>query len=83
MSVDVKKYHQLICQACDPVLLLNVTNNTCHQLVGVTVEMSCRLESENVYVRMSLWREGRVCHLSMLLNLYLIKHSFSVVLYMR
>lgn len=29
MSVDEGKYHKLICQTCDPVILLNVTNNTC------------------------------------------------------
>ncbi len=28
MSVDVDKYHKLICQTCDPVILLNVTNHT-------------------------------------------------------
>lgn len=37
MSADVDKYHKLICQACDPVILLNVTSNTC-RLVTVMAD---------------------------------------------
>lgn len=48
MCIDVDKYHKLICQACDPVILLNVTNNT-WQLVsfteGVSELSSCKTQN--------------------------------------
>lgn len=38
MSVDVCKCHKFICQTCDPVILLNVTNGT-RQLVSGAVQI--------------------------------------------
>lgn len=43
MCTDVDKYHKLICQACDPLILLNVTNNTCRlvSFMDEILELNC------------------------------------------
>lgn len=37
MGVDVDKYqnHKLICQTCDPAILLNATSNTCRLVTAM------------------------------------------------
>jgi len=61
MCVDVDKYHKLIRQTGDPVILLNVTNNTL-RLVSFMVEMlelKAVTKGEVVYV--AWWRFGTGC----------------------
>ena len=63
MCVDVDKYHKLICQTGDPVILLNIASNT-QQLVKVLdlgfgkVKQERRAESA-AYETEGTWYEKR------------------------